>query len=150
MERKPEYDKLDAYYNDDTGTGRFRGISVGGNVMAKPIFEAWLAPLRDLEATTVAGATAPPTKQPGGTDHTSFTWIGLPGFGFIQDPMEYQTRTHHSNMDLYDRVQPGDLMQASAIMTWFVYNTATRAEMMPRLDPPPPIKQASTVSNPTS
>ncbi len=149
MERKPEYNKLSAYYNDDTGTGRFRGISVGGNDMAKPIFEAWLAPLRDLEATTVAGATAPPTRQPGGTDHTSFTWIGLPGFGFIQDPMEYQTRTHHSNMDLYDRVQPGDLMQGSAIMAWFVYNTAIRPELMPRLDPPPPAKPASS-GNPTN
>lgn len=81
-------------------------------------FAAWLAPLHNLEATTVAGATAPATKQPGGTDHTSFTWIGLPGFKFIQDPMEYRTRTHFSNMDLYDRVQPGDLMQGSAIMAW--------------------------------
>ncbi|MBV9307330.1 MAG: M20/M25/M40 family metallo-hydrolase [Acidobacteriaceae bacterium] len=150
MERKPEYEKLSAYYNDDTGTGRFRGISVGGNDMAKPIFEAWLAPLRDLEATTLAGTTAPPTKQPGGTDHTSFTWIGLPGFGFIQDPMEYQTRTHHSNMDLYDRVQPGDVMQGSAIMAWFVYNTATRAEMMPRLEPPKPLKAVSTGVNATN
>jgi hypothetical protein len=150
MERKPEYEKLSAYYNDDTGTGRFRGISVGGNLMTKPIFEAWLAPLHDLEAATVAGATAPPTKQPGGTDHTSFTWIGLPGFGFIQDPMEYGTRTHHSNMDLYDRVQPGDLMQGSAIMAWFVYNTANRAEMMPRLDPPLPAKPTSGAGNPTN
>lgn len=150
MERKPEYEKLSAYYNDDTGTGRFRGISVGGNDMARPIFEEWLAPMRDLEATTVAGATAPPTRQPGGTDHTSFTWIGLPGFGFIQDPMEYQTRTHHSNMDLYDRVQPGDLMQGSAIMAWFVYNTANRPEMMPRLDPPLPIKPAKAAGNPTN
>lgn len=144
MEKKPEYDKLSAYYNDDTGTGRFRGISIGGNDMAKPIFEAWLKPLADLEATTVAGATAPPTRQPGGTDHTSFTWIGLPGFSFIQDPMEYQTRTHHSNMDLYDRVQPGDVMQGSAIMAWFVYNTATRPEMMPRLETPAPAKPAAS------
>lgn len=150
MERKPEYEKLSAYYNDDTGTGRFRGISVGGNDMAKPIFEAWLKPLADLEATTVAGATAPPTRQPGGTDHTSFTWIGLPGFGFIQDPMEYQTRTHHSNMDLYDRVQPGDVMQGSAIMAWFVYNTATRPEMMPRLEPPQPLKSTSPAPTATN
>jgi carboxypeptidase Q len=79
--------------------------------------------------------------QPGGTDHTSFTWIGLPGFGFLQDPMEYQTRTHHSNMDVYDRVQKGDLMQASAIMAAFVYNTAVRPEMMPRVAMPKPLKQ---------
>ncbi len=76
--------------------------------MAKPIFEAWLQPFHDLGATEVLGATSRRTQQPGGTDHTSFTWIGLPGFGFIQDPMEYGTRTHHSNMDVYDRVQPGE------------------------------------------
>jgi carboxypeptidase Q len=132
MHRGGEYNKLSAYYNDDSGTGRFRGISIGGNDMVKPIFESWMAPLHDLGATVVAGATAAPIRQPGGTDHTSFTWIGLPGFGFMQDPMEYGTRTHHSNMDVYDRVQPGDLMQAAAIEAWFVYNTAVRAEMMPR------------------
>ncbi len=138
-----DYSKLSAYYNDDTGTGRFRGISVGGNDMAKPIFEAWLEPFHDLGATAVLGTTAPPTVRPGGTDHTSFTWIGLPGFGFVQDPIEYGTRTHHSNMDVYDRVQKGDVMQASAIMAWFVYNTATRPEMMPRVTMPKPLpKQA--------
>ena len=141
MQLGPEFNKLSAYYNDDTGTGKFRGISVGGNDMVKPIFEAWLAPFHDLGATTVLGATARRTQQPGGTDHTSFTWIGLPGFEFLQDPMEYMTRTHHSNMDVYDRVQPGDLMQSSAIMAWFVYNTATRAEMMPRMAPPAPLKK---------
>ena len=93
------------------------------------------------------GATARRTQQPGGTDHTSFTWIGLPGFGFLQDPMEYQTRTHHSNMDVYDRVQPGDLMQSSAIMAWFVYNTANRPEMMPRMAPPGPLKTAAAATN---
>ncbi len=134
----PEYNKLSAYYNDDTGTGKFRGISVGGNMMVKPIFEAWLKPFHDLGATTILGTTAPTTKQPGGTDHTSFTWIGLPGFGFLQDPMEYQTRTHHSNMDFYDRVQKGDLMQASAIMASFVYHTAVRREMLPRVPMPAP------------
>ncbi len=131
MQLGPEYSKLSAYYNDDMGTGRFRGIMIGGNDMVKPIFESWLTPLHDLGATTVVGGTAPPAKEPGGTDHTSFTWIGLPGFSFMQDPMEYQTRTHHSNMDFYDRVQPGDLMQAAAIEAWFVYNTAVRQEMMP-------------------
>jgi hypothetical protein len=141
MELGPEYNKLSAYYNDDMGTGRFRGISVGGNDMIRPIFEAWLEPLRDLGATAVMGTTAPPTKQPGGTDHTSFTWIGLPGFSFMQDPMEYQTRTHHSNMDFYDRVQPGDVMQAAAIEAWFVYNTAVRKEMMPRMPMPAPVKK---------
>jgi hypothetical protein len=138
MQLKPEYLKLSAYFNDDTGTGRFRGISIGGNDAVKPIFESWLAPLSDLGANAVVGTTAPYTVQPGGTDHTSFTWIGLPGFSFLQDPMEYGTRTHHSNMDVYDRVQPGDLMQASAIEAWFLYNAATRKEMIPRLDIPAP------------
>ena len=146
MQLGPEYNKLSAYYNDDTGTGRFRGIMLGGNDMAKPIFEAWLAPFRDLGATTIAGVTARTTQQPGGTDHTSFTWIGLPGFSFIQDPMEYQTRTHHSNMDVFDRVQAGDLMQASAIMASFVYNTATRPDMMPRRPMPAPAKQDHSTS----
>jgi carboxypeptidase Q len=141
MQTGPEYNKLSAYYNDDNGTGRFRGIGVGGNDMAKPIFESWLAPFHDLGATVVTGATAAPTREPGGTDHTSFTWIGLPGFGFLQDPIEYDTRTHHSNMDFYDRAQPGDLMQAAAIEAWFVYNTAMRKDMMPRLPMPKPTKQ---------
>ena len=148
MQLKPEFLKLSAYYNDDTGTGRFRGISVGGNDAAAPIFESWLAPLHDLGATAVVGETAAPTVKPGGTDHTSFTWIGLPGFGFLQDPMEYSTRTHHSNMDFYDRVQPGDVMQGAAIEAWFVYNTATRKEMMPRLELPAPTVSATPAARP--
>jgi carboxypeptidase Q len=136
MQPKPEYFKLSAYFNDDTGTGRFRGISVQGNDQIKPIFEAWLKPFHDLGATTVTGATALSNRRPGGTDHTSFDYVGLPGFGFMQDPMEYNTRTHHSNMDVYDRVQPGDMMQASAIMAAFVYNTATREQMISRTPMP--------------
>ncbi len=107
--------------------------------MAKPIFEAWMEPFKDMGFTTISGASSPTTKRPGGTDHTSFTWIGLPGFGFLQDPIEYQTRTHHSNMDVYDRVQKGDLMQASAIMSSFVYHAATRKEMFPRKPMPEPL-----------
>jgi hypothetical protein len=137
MKLSPEYAKLDAYYNDDNGSGRFRGISANGNLLTKSIFEQWIAPIKDLEMTTVTGATAPPTREPGGTDSTSFSWLGLNGFGFMQDPLEYNTRTHHSNMDLYDRVQPGDVMQGAAIEAWFVYNTATRAEMLPRNPTPP-------------
>jgi len=158
MQIKPEFLKLSAYYNDDSGTGRFRGISVGGNDAVTPIFESWTEPLHDLGMTAVLGATAPPTVRPGGTDHTSFTWIGLPGFGFLQDPMEYGTRTHHSNMDFYDRVQPGDVMQGAAIEAWFVYNTAMRKEMMPRMDmpaptvavPPAPVPTATTTPAPSS
>ena len=139
MQPKPEYYKLDAYFNDDTGTGRFRGISVQGNDQVRPIFEEWLKPFHDLGATTVAGNTALTARRPGGTDHTSFDYVGLPGFGFMQDPMEYNTRTHHSNMDVYDRVQPGDLMQGSAIMATFVYLTASRDQMIPRIPMPKPI-----------
>lgn len=147
MQPKPEYFKLSAYYNDDSGTGRFRGIGVQGNDQAGPIFESWLKPFHDLGATTVAGLSSFTARQPSGTDHTSFDYVGLPGFSFIQDPMEYNTRTHHSNMDVYDRVQPGDVMQCAAIMAAFVYNTANRSQMMPRIPIPkplPPQRQNST------
>lgn len=143
MKQTAEYPKLDAYYNDDNGTGRFRGISASGNDQTKAIFESWIAPIKDLEITAVTGATSLATAQPGGTDHTTFLWVGLPGYGFMQDPMEYSTRTHHSNMDLYDRVQVGDVMQGAAIEAWFVYNTATRSSMMPRIDTPQPMPPAA-------
>jgi carboxypeptidase Q len=146
MKQTPEYAKLDAYYNDDSGSGRFRGISADGNDEIASIFKQWATPIRDLEFQAVAGATAAPTREPGGTDSTSFSWIGLDGFGFMQDPLEYGSRTHHSNMDLYDRVQVGDVMQGAAIEAWFVYNTATRPSMLPRLETPSPI-EPSAASN---
>jgi hypothetical protein len=138
MKQTPEFAKLDAYFNDDSGSGRFRGISANGNLLTKAIFEQWIAPVKDLEITAVIGATAPPTREPGGTDSTSFSWIGLNGYGFMQDPLEYGSRTHHSNMDLYDRVQVGDVMQGAALEAWFVYNAATRPEMLPRNPVPTP------------
>ena len=148
MQPKPEYYKLDAYYNDDTGTGRFRGISAMANDPVRPIFEAWLKPFHDLGATAVTGVTGLTARRPGGTDHTSFDYVGLPGFGFLQDPMEYNTRTHHSNMDVYDRVQPGDLMQGAAIMATFVYHTAVREQMMPRIPMPKPMpRERSNATN---
>lgn len=136
MKLTPEYAKLDCYFNDDSGSGRFRGVQALGNDTTAAIFRSWIAPIKDLEITAVTGATAAPTREPGGTDSTSFSWIGLPGFGFMQDPLEYGTRTHHSNMDLYDRVQAGDVMQGSMIEAWFAYNAATRPEMLPRLETP--------------
>ena len=142
MQETPEYANLDAYYNDDSGSGRFRGISADGNDEIAAIFKQWAAPIRDLAFEAVINATAAPTLQPGGTDSTSFSWIGLDGFGFMQDPLEYAARTHHSNMDLYDRVQVGDVEQGAAIEAWFVYNTATRPEMLPRLDTPKPLVEA--------
>ena len=138
MKLKPEYAELSAYYNDDSGSGKFRGIGTQGNDAVAPIFEAWLAPFHDLGAAAVTGQSQAPNRAPAGTDSTSFDYAGLPGFGFMQDPLEYGTRTHHSNMDLYDRVQKGDVMQAAAIEAAFAYHTATRAEMMPRLPEPKP------------
>jgi carboxypeptidase Q len=91
-----------------------------------------MASLKDLGFTAITGLTANPNRAPSGTDHTSFEYVSIPGFGFMQDPMEYSTRTHHSNMDVYDRVQRGDMMQAAAIMAVFVYHTAMRDQMMPR------------------
>jgi hypothetical protein len=138
MKLKPEYAKLSAYYNSDTGTGKFRGIGAGGNDLAVPIFEAWIKPFHDLGLTVVSGVSQASNRAPGGTDHTSFDYAGLPGFGFLQEPMEYSTRTHHSNMDTYDRVQKGDVMQSAAIMAAFAYHTAMRPEMMPRTPTPKP------------
>jgi len=143
MKLKPEYAKLSAYYNDDSGSGKFRGIGTQGNDAVAPIFAAWIAPFKDLGASAVTGQSQAPNRPPAGTDHTSFDYAGLPGFGFMQDPLEYGTRTHHSNMDVYDRVQKGDVMEAAAIEAAFVYHTAVRAEMMPRLPEPKPQPWAS-------
>ena len=123
---KPDQAKMSAYYNLDNGSGKIRGIYMQDNDAVRPIFEAWVAPLKDLGADTLT------IRATGSTDHTNFDNNGVPGFQFIQDPLEYSTRTHHSNMDVYDRLQANDLEQASAVMAWFVYNTATRPELLPR------------------
>ncbi len=132
MKVTEQHAKLSGYFNLDNGTGKVRGVYAQGNDMMKPVFDAWMKPLNDL------GATAVTNRNTGGTDHQSFDGVGLPGFQFIQDPMEYSTRTHHSNMDVYDHVQKGDLMQASAVIATFVYNTANRDEMLPRKPLPKP------------
>jgi hypothetical protein len=132
MKLTPAHDKLAAYFNVDNGTGKIRGVYLQGNDMVRPIFAAWLAPFQDLDATTLS------IRDTGGTDHLSFDAIGLPGFQFIQDPVEYETRTHHSNMDVYDRLQMPDLMQAAAIVASFVYHAANRAEKLPREPLPDP------------
>ncbi|MBV9405525.1 MAG: M20/M25/M40 family metallo-hydrolase [Acidobacteriaceae bacterium] len=124
--------KLSGYFNYDNGTGKIRGVYLQGNDMMRPIFESWFAPFKDLGATTIS------IRNTGGTDHLSFDAVGLPGFQFIQDPIDYETRTHHSNLDVYDRIQAGDLMQASAIIASFVYNAATRPDMLPRKPVPKP------------
>jgi hypothetical protein len=132
MQLRPESARLAAYFNYDNGGGKIRGIYLQNNDMARPIFEAWLAPLKDLGATTVT------IRNTGGTDHLSFDEVGLPGFQFIQDPLAYDTRTHHSNMDVYDAIPPGDLMQSAAVMAVFAYHAANRDEMIPRKPLPPP------------
>jgi len=132
MQLTGQHAKVSAYYNLDNGTGKIRGVYLQGNDMVRPIFTAWLAPFRDL------GANALGIRTTGGTDHLSFDAVGIPGFQFIQDPVEYQTRTHHSNMDVYDHISRGDLMQASAVMASFVYHTAMRETMLPRKPLPKP------------
>jgi hypothetical protein len=121
-----EYDKLSAYYNLDNGTGKIRGVYMQGNASVRPYFEAWLAPFTDAGARTLT------MSNTGGTDHLSFDAIGLPGFQFIQDEIEYDTLTHHSNQDVFDRIQADDMKQASTVMAAFVYQTAMMDEMMPR------------------
>jgi carboxypeptidase Q len=123
---KPEQAKLSAYFNVDNGTGKIRGVHLQENEAVAPIFEAWMKPFRDLGMNTLT------MRNTGGTDHLSFDAVGIPGFQFIQDPIEYETRTHHSNMDVYDRLQPDDLKQAAVIVAAFVYDAAQRDQMLPR------------------
>jgi hypothetical protein len=122
----PEYENLAAYFNLDNGTGKIRGIYIEGNEALRPIFRRWLSPIGDMGATTITSG------RTGGTDHMSFDRIGLPGFQFIQDQVEYNSRTHHSNQDVYDRLQADDLKQASVVMAAFVYNAAMADEKLPR------------------
>jgi hypothetical protein len=123
---KPEHAKLSAYFNIDNGTGKLRGIYAQENAAVVPIFRAWLEPLADLGATTVT------SRDTGSTDHVPFDEVGLPGFQFIQDQADYSTRTHHTNVDVYDRLQKEDLMQASVVLATFLYQAATREEPLPR------------------
>ncbi|NOT62399.1 MAG: M28 family peptidase, partial [Acidobacteria bacterium] len=132
---KPEHGKFSAYFNLDNGTGKIRGIYLQGNEAARAIFRTWFAPFKDLGAATIT------INNTGGTDHQSFDAVNLPGFQFIQDPVEYDTRTHHSNMDVYERIQADDMKQASVIMAAFLYNAAMRAEKLPR-KPMAPQQQA--------
>ena len=123
---KPDQAKVSAYFNVDNGTGKIRGVYLQENEAVAPIFESWMKPFKDLGMTTLT------MRNTGGTDHLSFDAVGIPGFQFIQDPIEYETRTHHSNMDVYDRLQPDDLKQMAVIVASFVFETAMRDQMMPR------------------
>jgi hypothetical protein len=124
--------KLSGYFNLDNGSGKIRGVYLQNNDAMRPLFEQWLQPFHDLGATTIS------IRNTGGTDHLSFDAVGLPGFQFIQDPLDYSTVTHHSSMDVYDHAIPADLMQAAAIIASIVYDAATRLEMLPRKPLPPP------------
>ncbi len=132
MKPSPEHAKLDAYYNVDNGTGKIRGVYLQGNEMVAPIFSAWMEPFHDLGMNTLT------IRNTGGTDHLAFNAVGLPGFQFIQDPLDYDTRTHHSNMDVYERIQEPDMKQMAVIVASFVYLTANRDEMIPRKPLPKP------------
>ena len=126
MQLKPEHAKFAGYFNVDNGTGQIRGVYLQGNESVAPIFQAWMEPFRNLGMTTLA------IRSTGGTDHLSFDAVGLPGFQFIQDPIEYDTRTHHSNQDVYERVQANDMMRNAVIVAAFAYHAANRDEKLPR------------------
>jgi carboxypeptidase Q len=129
LELKPDYNKFSAYYNIDNGTGAIRGVYLQGNAAVAPIFREWMEPLRSLGMTTLT------IRNTGGTDHQSFDGVGLPGFQFIQDEIEYNAITHHTNLDTYERLQPNDMMKNATIAAVFAYLTANREEKLPRKPP---------------
>jgi carboxypeptidase Q len=126
MQLKPDHAKFAGYFNVDNGTGVIRGVYLQGNEAVAPIFQVWMEPFRNMGMTTLT------IRNTGGTDHLSYDAVGLPGFQFIQDEVEYDSRTHHSNMDMYERVQATDMMRNAVIVAAFVYNTANRDEKLPR------------------
>lgn len=123
---KPEAEKFSVYFNNDNGSGKVRGVYMQGNEQVRPIFRSWLSPFKDMDATTLT------PRNTGGTDHLSFDAIGLPAFQFIQDEIEYESRTHHTTMDVFDRAQEEDLKQAAIVMAAFAYDAAMREEKIPR------------------
>jgi Zn-dependent M28 family amino/carboxypeptidase len=126
MQLKPDHARLSAYFNVDNGTGKIRGIYLQGNEAVRPIFEKWMEPFKTEGMTTLSA------RSTGATDHVSFDDAGLPGFQFIQDPIEYDTRTHHTNMDVYERIQAADLKQMAVIVASFAYMTANAEQLLPR------------------
>jgi len=136
MNLKPDHSGFTAYFNLDNGTGAIRGVYLQGNEGVAPIFQAWMQPLKNLGMTTLT------IRNTGGTDHLAFDEVGLPGFQFIQDPIEYNSRTHHSNMDVYERVQASDMMKNAVIVASFAYHAANRDERLPRKPLPRPQRGA--------
>ena len=135
LEVKPEQKLISAYFNVDNGSGKIRGIYLQGNAAAASIFAQWIAPLKDLGVTTLT------MRNTGGTDHLSFDAVGIPGFQFIQDSLDYESRTHHSNEDVVERLQPSDLKQIATVEAIFVYNAAMRDQMIPRKPLPNPVEE---------
>ena len=128
----PEHGKFAAYFNVDNGTGKIRGVYQQGNFDVAPIFDAWMGPFKYQGMRTLTIANT------GGTDHQSYDGVGLPGFQFIQDPVEYDTRTHHTNQDVYERIQPEDMKFNSAVVASFAWQAAQRDEKVPRKAQPRP------------
>ncbi len=135
LEVKPEQKLISAYFNVDNGSGKIRGIYTQGNAAVAPIFAQWIASLKDLGVTTLT------MRNTGGTDHLSFDAVGIPGFQFIQDDLDYETRTHHSNQDVVERLQAADLKQIATVEAIFVYNAAQRDQMIPRKPLPNPVDE---------
>ena len=144
MQLKPEHAKFSGYFNVDNGTGAIRGVYLQSNEAIAPIFQAWMEPFKNLGMTTLA------IRNTGGTDHLSYDAVGLPGFQFIQDEVEYNSRTHHSNMDLYERIQAQDMMRNAVIVASFAYHTANRDDKLPRkpLPKPQPAARGRSTSQP--
>jgi Zn-dependent M28 family amino/carboxypeptidase len=132
MVLKPEHEKLAGYFNVDNGTGAIRGVYLQGNEAVAPIFSTWMEPFHNLGMSTLT------IRNTGGTDHLAFDAVGIPGFQFIQDEVEYETVTHHSNMDVFERIQAGDMMKNAVIVASFVYHTANRDQKLPRKPLPKP------------
>ena len=132
MKLKPEHGKLSVYLNMDNGGGAFRGVYLQGNEAAAPVFEAWMKPFHNFGMQTLS------IRNTGGTDHQAFDAVGLPGFQFIQDPLEYSSRTHHTNLDVYERAIPQDLMQNAIVIASFAYQAANRDALFPRKPLPKP------------
>jgi hypothetical protein len=132
LEVKSEHKFISGYFNVDNGTGKIRGIYTQGNAAIAPIFAQWIAPLKDLGVTTITN------RNTGGTDHLSFDAVGIPGFQFIQEMLDYESRTHHSNQDVYERLQAADLKEIATVEAIFLYNAAQRDQMLPRKPLPQP------------
>jgi carboxypeptidase Q len=137
MTLKPEHAKISAYFNSDNGTGRVRGVWMQSNLAVRPIFEQWIAPLADLGVSILG------PRSVSATDHVSFDDVGVPAFQFLVDRLEYNSRTHHSNMDTVDRVQRNDMIQQATVIAVFAYDAAMRDEKLPRKALPAPRSRSS-------